>query len=551
LKDTKYGFRLPAGIEIFAVTETYAFSNDLDKEDFIKYRLAQLGIAMNVEPSLFKLKSRAGCMAVEKHVIKTEHCILHEHRLFQLVITNRKKLPISEEFAEDVKSTLPDAYDRNNPKHRSAFEEFFDVWGHCVILSAFGGGSFEFRHTFNGKKEHHATWLDTMKKIESRIICGFPPSSTHEKLSELTLEQIAWRGGAIMDVHSIGLVTHEDWRQWKKSLASHSVLLDTKMEVLKISKVVERVDKQKGMACQDALEDILGGGKIRNLPKEDVKQKQQKKTLLNMKTNKSIADVIQPTDSGACFPEMAMVLLECGRHIPMAQLRSGDRIAAMSGLTNQLVFSEVLVFLDRDPDCQHQFVTLLTDQGSRLSLTQTHLIYVAAEDKEESSLSCFKPIYAGSVTVGQHVLVLGKKGHDASSAAFQIEVVMSVSMDRLRGAYAPLTAAGTIIVDDVVASCYADIDSQRVAHAAFLPLRWSCCMQKALCCASAALHWRSSSVSSFAGSVEGIQSTTEKERSAVEALQVGLHWYPAALISLARWILPGHLSSRISKEKGK
>jgi hypothetical protein len=86
---------LPAGIEIFAVTETYAFSNDLDKEDYIKYRLAQLGIAMNVEPSLFKLKSRAGCMAVEKHVIKTEHCILHEHRLFQLVITNRKKLPIS------------------------------------------------------------------------------------------------------------------------------------------------------------------------------------------------------------------------------------------------------------------------------------------------------------------------------------------------------------------------------------------------------------------------------------------------------------------------
>jgi hypothetical protein len=293
-----------------------------------------------------------------------------------------------------------------------------------------------------------------------------------------------------------------------------------------------------------------------------VKQKQQQKTLLNMKTNKSIADVIQPTDSGACFPEMAMVLLECGRHIPMAQLRSGDRIAAMSGLTNRLVFSEVLVFLDRDPDCQHQFVTLLTDQGSRLSLTQTHLIYAAAEDKEESSLSCFKPIYAGSVTVGQRVLVLskkghdaslGKKGHDASSAgdAFQIEVVMSVSMDRLRGAYAPLTAAGTIIVNNVVASCYADIDSQRVAHAALWPVRLACCMRMALCRTAAAMGWSSSSVSSSTVSVEGIQSTTEKEHSAVEALQVGLHWYPAALISLARWILPGHLSSRISKEKGK
>ncbi len=35
----------------------------------------------------------------------------------------------------------------------------------------------------------------------------------------------------------------------------------------------------------------------------------------------------------------------------------------------------------------------------------------------------------------------------------------------------PLTNTGTIIIDGVVASCYANTESQTLAHWAFLPLR--------------------------------------------------------------------------------
>jgi sonic hedgehog protein len=179
---------------------------------------------------------------------------------------------------------------------------------------------------------------------------------------------------------------------------------------------------------------------------------------------------------------------------------------------------------------------------------------VAADGLDEYCLSTsFKPIYAGSVTAGQRVLVQGNKGGDSSTGdAFHVEVVVAVSMSSLRGTYAPLTAAGTLVVDNVVASCYADIDSHCVAHAAFLPLRWACQVQEMFCRAATAVSWSSSSRTTSANIADKLRGKKKRERAAERALPVGLHWYPAALISVAQWILPGHLSLQIrGKEKGK
>ncbi|KAH3825799.1 hypothetical protein DPMN_127681 [Dreissena polymorpha] len=80
-----------------------------------------------------------------------------------------------------------------------------------------------------------------------------------------------------------------------------------------------------------------------------------------------------------------------------------------------------------------------------------------------------------------------------------------------RGIYAPLTKHGTILVDDVIASCYALIDNIYIAHASFAPMRM--------------YHDISQLVPDF-----GVSSTAN-----ISSRQpTGVHWYARVLYSLGK-----------------
>ena len=207
-----------------------------------------------------------------------------------------------------------------------------------------------------------------------------------------------------------------------------------------------------------------------------------------------------------CFTGESKVLLESGRLVNMSQVREGDSVQSLDSEGN-VVWSEVLMFMDREPEEVMRFIKLSTEADSDITLTPSHLIYHGAPDCGD--LECLVPGYAGNVQVGDTVMVT--RGGER-----RMETVVSVSVTRRRGVYAPLTRAGNIVVDSVLASCYAVIDSQSIAHIAFAPVRW--------------YHGLSSWVS-------GHDSTP---RSAVSS-STGVHWYPNMLYSLARLVMPSHL----------
>lgn len=47
-----------------------------------------------------------------------------------------------------------------------------------------------------------------------------------------------------------------------------------------------------------------------------------------------------------------------------------------------LEFSPVLLFLDRDPEELRQFVTIVTEEGKRMTMTPTHLLYAREEEED-------------------------------------------------------------------------------------------------------------------------------------------------------------------------
>ena len=75
-----------------------------------------------------------------------------------------------------------------------------------------------------------------------------------------------------------------------------------------------------------------------------------------------------------------------------------------------------------------------------------------------------KVIFACDAKPGDYVTTVSPK----KAVPIKIENIDNI---RKQGVYAPLTESGTIVVDDILASCYASFLNHSVAHLAFGPLR--------------------------------------------------------------------------------
>lgn len=166
-------------------------------------------------------------------------------------------------------------------------------------------------------------------------------------------------------------------------------------------------------------------------------------------------------------------MLESGGHTSMSDLRPGERVLASAG-GGELVYSEVLAFLDRDPVTWKLFYTLHTEAGARLSLTAAHLVFVSEGNCSEGAApapGALRTVYASEAQPGQCVLVSGSEAGQRPGEG-RLSRITQVRLKESRGAFAPLTRQGTVVVDGVVASCYAVVEQHSLAHWAFSPLRF-------------------------------------------------------------------------------
>lgn len=174
--------------------------------------------------------------------------------------------------------------------------------------------------------------------------------------------------------------------------------------------------------------------------------------------------------------------------ITMDRLEIGDEVLARNS-QSKLEYSKVLMFLDLDAYASKLYYYIKTETDAVIALTESHLIYVADGPNAEPEVD-----FAAYVKEGMYVLVpeqtvISRTGDDLvtndieqtvhsvehkpikSNGSFRSVRVVEIKSEMRVSAYAPLTNAGTIIVDGVVVSCYAHMVNQNLAHLGFLPVR--------------------------------------------------------------------------------
>lgn len=153
--------------------------------------------------------------------------------------------------------------------------------------------------------------------------------------------------------------------------------------------------------------------------------------------------------SSTCFPASSTVMTDRGMK-KMNELQIGDNVQIEGG-----DFEPVYAFgAHKTSHPESVMITVDTKRGKRLSLSPSHWMFV----EENGSKTAIK---AMDVREGHVVYVEGTKK----------DLVTKTSAGVMKGLFNPMTASGTILVDDVLVSVYAGKSHPDHLHLLTTPAR--------------------------------------------------------------------------------
>lgn len=151
----------------------------------------------------------------------------------------------------------------------------------------------------------------------------------------------------------------------------------------------------------------------------------------------------------------------------MDNLSVGQRVLTVHS-DGSLHYDDVIAFIHRQPQLMTSFSVITTVAGYRLVATGDHLIFTSV-DQSASFTDGAQSAFVAHLHSGNDSVYVTS----SDSKHLDVSMVTNVTTVTGRGVFAPLTSSGTIVVDGVVASCYAFVSSHRIADFVMAPLRLS------------------------------------------------------------------------------
>lgn len=155
---------------------------------------------------------------------------------------------------------------------------------------------------------------------------------------------------------------------------------------------------------------------------------------------------------GACFSLDTWVTTPNGKK-RMDQIDIGDYVLTAS--LEKTYFTPITLWIHREPEKVQEFLTIMTEYGKTLRMTARHFMY---RNKCGNSYQQYikilphdaEAIFAEDLKVGDCVVVMYR-------GKFRQQKIESITKNIRTGIYSPLTNNGRIIVNDMLASCYSEI----------------------------------------------------------------------------------------------
>ena len=190
-----------------------------------------------------------------------------------------------------------------------------------------------------------------------------------------------------------------------------------------------------------------------NATKADVRDEEEKSQFhdgLHPIGGKPTEAVYNESIFGGCYPGSAFIYDSNSQARRMESLQVGDKVLVIT--KNGIHSDPVITFIHRQPEIVEKFLKIVTKKEKILLITADHLLFMEVMGQATA-------IPARDVKIGDTVYVRGSHGSEK-------DLVRSISTVYEKGAYAPVTLSGTILVNDVHTSCYFDVLSHEWSHRA-------------------------------------------------------------------------------------
>ena len=171
------------------------------------------------------------------------------------------------------------------------------------------------------------------------------------------------------------------------------------------------------------------------------------------KSNKKIV-LYELINLKACFPGTTLVETMNRGSVSVSDLTAGDLVKSFDSSSNEWKFSRFIFFLHKDEQTLAEYISIKTSSNKNLKISSMHLI----------------PKRVNQIDM-EFVLAKDLKLNDVLiSEDNQNEIIIDLTKVVEKGAYAPLLESGTISVNNLLASCYANTKWQGLVHFAFQPV---------------------------------------------------------------------------------
>ena len=173
-----------------------------------------------------------------------------------------------------------------------------------------------------------------------------------------------------------------------------------------------------------------------------------------------LSSLAQTNVSVTCFSKNTYVETQNRGQIKIDQLIEGDYIKTYDHSLKEVVFSRFVDYLHFVKDVSTKYIKIKTETNNDLEASELHLIQRAKKQNANE----FEFVFAKDLQLDDYLVKLDGK-------RIKLEKIVDIEVVEEKGAYAPLTEHGTLFVNDLLASSYANVYSHDLAQVFFWPVR--------------------------------------------------------------------------------